>query len=69
VLAIAAHKAGGAGAVALAVIARVVPGALAGLFTALLADRRSRRAILLGLTTGATAALALLTARGDCSRS
>lgn len=58
VLAIAAYRAGGASAVTLAVIARVLPGALAGPGTALLADRRSRRAVLLGLTGGATATLA-----------
>jgi MFS family permease len=61
VLAIAAYKAGGTGAVTLAVVARVMPGALAGPFTALLADRRSRRAVLLELTGGATAALGALT--------
>ena len=56
VLAIAAYQAGGTGAVTLAVIARVLPGAIAGPVTALLADRRSRRAVLLALTGGATAA-------------
>ena len=61
VLAIAAYRAGGTGAVTLAVVARVLPGALAGPFTALLADRNSRRAVLLGLTGGATAALGALT--------
>jgi MFS family permease len=61
VLAIAAYKAGGTGAVTLAVIARVLPGALAGPFTALLADRHSRRTVLLALTGGATGALAALT--------
>ena len=61
VAAIAAYRAGGAGAVTLAVIARVLPGALAGPFIALLADRRSRRAMLLALTVAATAALAALT--------
>ena len=58
VLAIAAYEAGGTSAVTLAVIARVLPGALAGPGTALLADRRSRRAVLLVLTGGATALLA-----------
>ena len=61
VLAITAYKAGGTGAVTLAVLARVLPGALAGPFTALLADRHSRRAVLLALTGGATIALAALT--------
>ena len=60
VLAIAAYQAGGTSAVTLAVIARVLPGALAGPATALLADRRSRRAVLLTLTGGATALLAAL---------
>jgi MFS family permease len=60
VLAIAAYEAGGAGAVTLAVIARVLPGAIAGPATALLADRRSRRAVLLALTAGATAVLGAL---------
>jgi MFS family permease len=60
VLAIAAYKAGGTSAVTLAVIARVLPGALAGPFTALLVDRGSRRTVLLALTAGATGALAAL---------
>ena len=60
VLAIAAYGAGGTQGVTLAVIARVLPGALAGPFTALLADRRSRRATLLALTGGATAAVAAI---------
>ena len=60
VLAIAAYQAGGTSAVTLAVMARVVPGALAGPVTALLADRHSRRAVLLALTGGVTAALAAL---------
>ena len=62
VLAIAAYKAGGTGAVTLAVIARVLPGAIAGPGTALLADRHARRAILLALSGGATALLAALAA-------
>lgn len=57
VLAITAYGAGGTGAVTLAVVARVLPGAVAGPFTALLGDRRSRRATLLTLTGAATAAL------------
>ena len=61
VLAITAYKAGGTGAVTLAVVARVLPGALSGPFTALLADRHSRRAVLAGLTAGATLVLAALT--------
>lgn len=61
VLAIAAYEAQGTGGVTLAVVARVLPGALAGPFTALLADRNSRRSVLLVLTGGATAALAALT--------
>ncbi|MEA2194245.1 MAG: hypothetical protein QOG42_679, partial [Solirubrobacteraceae bacterium] len=48
----------GTGAVTLAVVARVLPAALAGPFAALLADRRSRRATLLALAGGVTAALA-----------
>ncbi len=60
VLAIAAYHAGGTGAVTLAVIARVLPGAIAGPGTALLADRRSRRAVLLALTGGGGALLAAL---------
>ena len=60
VLAIAAYRAGGTSAVTLAVIARVLPGALAGPVTALQADRHSRRAVLLALTGGATATLAAL---------
>ena len=58
VLAIAAYRAGGTSAVTLAVIARVLPGALAGPITALQADRHSRRAVLLVLSGGATATLA-----------
>ena len=58
VLAIAAYRAGGTSAVTLAVIARVLPGALAGPVTALLADRHSRRAVLLVLTGATTATLA-----------
>jgi MFS family permease len=61
VLAIAAYEAGGTGAVALAVVARVLPGTLARPFTAPLADRHSRRAVLICLGGGATAALAALT--------
>ena len=60
VLAIAAYESGGTSAVTLAVIARVLPGAIAGPGTALLADRRSRRAVLLGLTGGTTVLLAAL---------
>jgi cyclic nucleotide-binding protein/MFS transporter len=61
VLTIAAYWAGGTSAVAAAVVARVLPGALAGPFTARLAGRRSRRAVLPALTGGATAVLAGLT--------
>jgi MFS family permease len=61
VLAITAYQAGGTGAVTLAVLARVLPGALAGPCTALLVDRCSRRAALLMLTAGATVVLAVLT--------
>ena len=71
VLAIAAYRAGGTGAVTLAVIARVLPGAIAGPGTALLADRHPRRAVLLALTGGATvllAALAAAAALGRCAR-
>jgi MFS family permease len=60
VLAIAAYRAGGTSAVTLAVIARVLPGALAGPITALQADRHSRRTVLLVLTGGAMATLAAL---------
>jgi MFS family permease len=60
VLAIAAYQAGGTGAVTLAVIARVLPGAIAGPATALLADRRSRRTVLLALAGGACAVLGAL---------
>jgi len=60
VLAITAYQAGGTGAVTLAVIARVLPGAIAGPGTALLADRRSRRAVLLVLTGGGAGLLAAL---------
>ena len=60
VLAIAAYESGGTSAVTLAVIARVLPGAIAGPGTALLADRRSRRAVLLALTGGTTVLLAAL---------
>jgi predicted MFS family arabinose efflux permease len=60
-LAIAAYKAGGEGAVTLAVVARVVPGALAGPFTAPLVERHSPRTVLVSLTGAATAALAALT--------
>ena len=77
VLAITAYRAGGTAAVTLAVVARVLPGAIAGPFTALLADRHSRRAVLLALTAGATAGLlgadarrrARRAARRACSRS
>ena len=62
VLAIAAYQAGGTAAVALAVLARVLPGAVAGPFTALLADRHARRSVLLALTGGTTTALAALAA-------
>lgn len=59
-LAIAAYRAGGTDAVTLAVIARVLPGALAGPATALLADRRSRRTVLLALTGAASAVFGTL---------
>jgi MFS family permease len=61
VLAIAAYDAGGVGAVTLAIIASVLPGALAAPFTALLGDRSSRRAALVVLSACATAVLVLLT--------
>jgi CRP-like cAMP-binding protein len=64
VLAIAAYRAGGTSAVTLAVVARVLPGALAGPIIALQADRHSRRTVLLGLTGGATATLAGLALAG-----
>ncbi|HTN25248.1 MAG TPA: cyclic nucleotide-binding domain-containing protein [Solirubrobacteraceae bacterium] len=57
VLALAAYRAAGAGGVTLAVVARVLPAALAAPFTALLADRRSRRGLLLALAAGSTALL------------
>ena len=60
VLAIAAYRAGGTGAVTLAVIARVLPGAIAGPATALLADRHARRTVLLALTGAGAAVLGAL---------
>ncbi len=66
-LAIAAYEAGGTGAVTLAVVARVLPGALAGPFLAQLVQRGSPRELGLGLTgvtTGALAALTLVSALG-----
>lgn len=60
VLAIAAYEAGGTRAVTLAVIARVLPGAIAGPGVARLAGRRSPRSALLLLTGGATTLLAAL---------
>ncbi len=61
VLAIAAYEAGGTGAVTLAVVARVLPGALAGPFIARLVQRGSPRELGLGLGGAMTAALAALT--------
>ena len=61
VLAIAAYEAGGTGAVTLAVVARVLPGALAGPFIAQLVQRGSPRELGLGLGGAMTAALAALT--------
>ena len=61
VLAIAAYREGGTGAVALAVLARVLPAAVATPFTALLADRRSRRGLLLVVAAVSCALLAALT--------
>jgi hypothetical protein len=61
VLAIVAYEAGGTGAVMLAVVARVLPGALAGPFVAQLVQRGSPRELLLGLGGAMTAALAALT--------
>ena len=58
VLALAAYREAGAGGVTLAVLARVLPAALAAPFTALLADQRSRRGLLLALAAGSTALLA-----------
>jgi len=64
VLAIAAYEAGGTGAVTLAVVARVLPGALAGPFIAQLVRRGSPRELALGLGGAMTAALAALTLVG-----
>ncbi len=61
VLAIAAYEAGGTGAVTLAVVARALPGALAGPFIARLVQRGSPRELALGLGGAMTAALAALT--------
>ena len=60
VLAIAAYREGGTGAVALAVVARVVPAALTTPFASLLADRRPRRGLLLLIAAASCALLALL---------
>ena len=61
VLAIAAYQEGGTSAVALAVLARVLPAALVTPFSALLADRRSRRGFLLLIALVSCALLAALT--------
>ncbi|MEA2151593.1 MAG: hypothetical protein QOD69_3423 [Solirubrobacteraceae bacterium] len=61
VLALAAYREGGAGAVTLAVLARVAPAALAAPFTALAADQRSRRGLLLALAAGSTVLLSIIT--------
>ncbi len=59
-LAIVAYRAGGASAVALAVLARVLPGALAGPYAARLVDGRARRAALDAIARGTAAALVAL---------
>jgi MFS family permease len=60
VLALAAYAEAGAGGVTLAVLARVLPAALAAPLTALAADQRSRRGLLLVLAAGSTALLAAI---------
>jgi MFS family permease len=67
VLALAAYAEAGAGGVTLAVLARVLPAALAAPLTALLADQRSRRGLLLALAGASTVlllAIALVVAVG-----
>ncbi len=60
VLALAAYRAGGAATVALAVVARVLPGALAGPFVDERAGGERRQRVLVALAGAATAVLAAL---------
>jgi predicted MFS family arabinose efflux permease len=59
-LAIYAFEHGGASAVGLAVLARMLPAGVTALFTSVLADRRSRRDLLLAATLVRALALALI---------
>jgi MFS family permease len=62
VLAIYAFDAGGAAAVGIAALVRMLPAGLSAPFTSLLADRRSRRDVLLEAAVVQAAALALVVA-------
>jgi hypothetical protein len=62
VLAIFAFNVGGAAAVGVAGLVRMLPAGLTAPFTSLLADRRSRRDLLLAAATVRTLALALIVA-------
>jgi MFS family permease len=57
-LALYAYRAGGTSAVALALVARMVPAGLAAPYAAMLADRHSRRSLLLWSAVARAAALA-----------
>lgn len=57
-LALYAYRQGGTGAVALALVVRMLPSALAAPYTAMLVDRHSRRAILVWTSVLRTASLA-----------
>jgi hypothetical protein len=61
-LAVYAYDAGGAAAVGAATLVRMVPAGLAAPLTGLLADRHSRRDVLLGATAGRAVVLAGLAA-------
>jgi MFS family permease len=56
-LSVYAYRQGGATAVGLAALARMLPAGLAAPFTGLLGDRRSRRDVLVGLSAGRALAL------------
>ena len=60
-LGVYAFGAGGAAAVGVAALVRLLPGALASPFSGLLGDRHSRRAVLVYSTLGSAVALALAT--------
>ena len=62
VLAIYAYDAGGAAAVGVAALVRMLPAGLSAPFTSLLADRRSRRDLLFEAAVAQAAALALVVA-------